>query len=139
MSNQSILNVLNSLEVQEQGGGDDAYIQVNQTPETVARLMELGVSQDTISKYGDGETFCILALAFGEGYANFYYKRLVNWPVEAVELVEKFSSEKIGPKLRREFERSHEFIGHTSNEIFQLGMQEALEVAGIELPWARLK
>ncbi|OPG98377.1 hypothetical protein B2I21_08485 [Chryseobacterium mucoviscidosis] len=45
----------------------------------------------------------------------------------------------MGMDLQKEFDRSHEFIGHTSNEIFQLGMQKALELAGIELPWDRLK
>lgn len=93
MDKQAILNVLNNLEVEERNGGDDAYILVNQTPETVAQLNELGVSQDIISKYGDGATFCILALAFNEGYANFWYKgRLVNWPQEAVDLIEEMES-----------------------------------------------
>ncbi|WP_091016050.1 hypothetical protein [Paenibacillus amylolyticus] len=139
MNNKAILNVLNNLEVEEQNSGEDAYILVNQTPDTVTVLKDLGVSQDTISKYGDGETFCILALAFGEGYANFYHNGLVEWPEEAIELVGKYSFEKIGPRLRREFDRPHEFIGHTSNEIFQLGMQKAIDLAGIELPWDRLK
>lgn len=70
MSNQAILDILNSLEVEDQQGGDDAYILVNVTPEMVDELAEFGVTQDTIHKYGDAETTCILAMAFGEGYAN---------------------------------------------------------------------
>lgn len=110
MNNKAILNVLNNLEVEERNDGEDAYILVNQTPDTVTALNGLGVSQDTISKYGDGEAFCILALAFGEGYANFYHNGLVEWPEEAVELAGKYSFEKIGPRLRREFDRPHKFI-----------------------------
>lgn len=70
MNYQAILNVLNSLEVVEQQGGDEAYILVDVTPEMVDELAEFGVTQDTIHKYGDAETTCILAMAFGEGYAN---------------------------------------------------------------------
>lgn len=67
-----ILNVLNSLEIIDQNGGDDAYMLVANTPETRERLSQLGVSSETIRNYGDDETFCILALAFGEGYATDY-------------------------------------------------------------------
>ncbi|MEK3658224.1 hypothetical protein NSQ29_01515 [Paenibacillus sp. FSL F4-0236] len=74
MNNQAILNVLNSLEVVEQNGGDEAYILVDVTPEMVDELAEFGVTQDTIYKYGDAETVCILAMAFCEGYANGFVK-----------------------------------------------------------------
>lgn len=53
--------------------------------------------------------------------------------------VVKSNDEKKAEELLKEFNRNHEFIGHTANEIFQLGMQQALETAGIKLPWTRLK
>lgn len=71
---QAILDVLNSLEVVDQQGGDDAYILVDVTPEMVDKLGVVGIPQETIHKYGDAETVCILALAFGEGYANGFQK-----------------------------------------------------------------
>lgn len=74
MNRQAILDVLNSLEVVEQNGGDEAYILVDVTPEMVNELAEVGVTQDTIHKYGDAETTCILAMAFCEGYANGFDK-----------------------------------------------------------------
>lgn len=88
-NNQAILDVLNNLEVVDQCGGDDAYILVENSLETREKLNNLGVKPETLINYGDEETFCILALAFGEGYANFFYKKLVNWPKEAVELIEE--------------------------------------------------
>ncbi|MEI2284990.1 hypothetical protein [Paenibacillus polysaccharolyticus] len=92
MDKQSILDVLNSLEVVDQQGGDDAYMIVDVTPEMLTRLAEVGVSKETVLNYGDEESTCILALAFGENYANFYYKGLVNWPQEAVDLIEEMDS-----------------------------------------------
>lgn len=74
MNKQAILDVLNSLEVVEQNGGDEAYILVDVTPEMVDELADFGVTQDTIHKYGDAETTCILAMAFCEGYANGFDK-----------------------------------------------------------------
>lgn len=67
---QKVLNVLNGLEVIETNGGDDAYILVASSSENLEKLNEVGVSIELALKYGDEETFCILALAFGEGYAD---------------------------------------------------------------------
>jgi hypothetical protein len=72
MSKQAILDVLNSLEVVEQNGGDEAYILVNNNPENRAELIAVGVAADTIERYGEDDTFCILAMAFNEKYADEY-------------------------------------------------------------------
>lgn len=72
MSRQAICDVLNSLEVIEQQGGDDAYILVANNKTNRVKLAAVGVPLDKINLYGDGESFCILALAFGEGYASDY-------------------------------------------------------------------
>lgn len=57
----------------------------------------------------------------------------------ATAKVVKTDAEKKAEALIKEFNRPREYIGHTSNEIFQLGMQQALETVGIGLPWTRLK
>ncbi|MCC2248942.1 hypothetical protein JUJ52_03085 [Virgibacillus sp. AGTR] len=80
---QEVLDVLNDLEVIESNGGEDAYILVKNNKENQAALHHVGVDTETISRYGDEETFCILALAFGEGYANdFRNGKLTNEPEE---------------------------------------------------------
>lgn len=65
-----ILDVLNNLEVLETNGGEDAYILVKNDESNRTALNRVGVTTETINKYGDDETFCILALAFSQGYAN---------------------------------------------------------------------
>lgn len=72
MNRQAILDVLNGLKVVEQQGGDDAYMLVDNNAEVRAKLSKVGVSAETIRNYGDDETFCVLALAFGEGYCDDY-------------------------------------------------------------------
>jgi len=72
MNKQAVLDVLNSLEVIEQQGGEDSYILVANSPENREKLNAVGISTSKINAYGDNETFCILALAFGEGYADEY-------------------------------------------------------------------
>jgi len=72
MSRQSILDVLNSLEVVEEDGGDNAYILVENSIENRAKLNAVGVTDEQIMAFGDEETFCILALACHEGYADGY-------------------------------------------------------------------
>jgi hypothetical protein len=69
---QKVLDVLNSLKVIESSGGEEAYALVENNEENRSFLNELGVTTETITGYGDEETFCILALAFSEGYANDY-------------------------------------------------------------------
>lgn len=72
MNRQSVCDVLNSLEVIEKQGGEDAYILVANNNENRTKLNAVGVFSDILGKYGDEEHFCILALAFGEGYADEY-------------------------------------------------------------------
>lgn len=79
---QRILDVLNSLEVIETNGGEDAYILVANNKENQGRLNAVGVSTETIYQYGDEETFCILALAFGKGYADWYDGELISFDNE---------------------------------------------------------
>lgn len=78
---QAILNILNGLEVIEQNGGENAYILVENNAANHEKLNAVGVPSEAINKYGDDETFCILALAFSEGYANeLEYSKLVLRP-----------------------------------------------------------
>ena len=69
---KAILDVLNSLEVIEQEGGESAYLLVKNNVENHKKLNAVGVPSKTINNYGDEETFCILALALSEGYADHY-------------------------------------------------------------------
>lgn len=80
MNKQEVLDVLNELEVIEQQGGDDAYILVSNNSENRTKLNAVGVFSDILGNYGDEETFCILALALGEGYCDDYRNgKLVLW------------------------------------------------------------
>ncbi|WP_339167050.1 hypothetical protein NSQ24_01335 [Brevibacillus sp. FSL L8-0520] len=81
MNKQAVLAVLNSLEVAEINGGEDAYILVANNEENRKKLNDVGVSDETIRKYGgDDEFICILALAFHEGYADNYESgKFVQW------------------------------------------------------------
>ncbi|MFD1777039.1 hypothetical protein [Paenibacillus rhizophilus] len=80
VNKQAILDVLNSLEVVEQQGGDDCYILVADSEENRSRLMAVGVQSETIDRYAEGGTFCILAMAFSEKYADDYENgKLVVW------------------------------------------------------------
>lgn len=69
---QRVLDALNSLEVVDENGGDSAYLIVDSSNENLEKLNVVGVTKETALKYGDEETFCILALAFSEGYADLY-------------------------------------------------------------------
>lgn len=80
MNKQAVLDVLNSLEVVDQQGGDDAYMLVDNNDEVREKLAAVGVAPETIRKYGDDESFCVLALAFGERYCDEYdNKNFVLW------------------------------------------------------------
>lgn len=73
MNKQAIIDVLNSLKVVETNGGDDAYILVENNEENRSKLIEVGVTELEINAVADGETFCLLALAFNCGeYADAY-------------------------------------------------------------------
>lgn len=67
-----VLDVLNSLDVIETNGGEEAYILVENNKENHELLNDVGVPSETINGFGDEETFCILSLAFSEGYADLY-------------------------------------------------------------------
>lgn len=86
-----VLDVLNGLEVVEEGS--EGYILVENNKEVHEKLNALGVSSETINKYGDDETFCIIALAFTEGYAkDFRDGKLVTAPNLETE-IERFKNE----------------------------------------------
>ncbi|CDN42017.1 MULTISPECIES: hypothetical protein [Paenibacillus] len=90
MSKQAILDVLNSLPVIDQQGGDDAYILVQNTQEVRERLAAAGdvsasLDPHTLGRYGDEEEFCILAYAFGEEYANDYRGGILIWDEEGAQ------------------------------------------------------
>lgn len=77
---QAVLDVLNSLKVIERQGGEDGYALVANSPENRAKLNAVGVTGETIDRYGDEETFCIYALAFNERYADEIKNRmLIKW------------------------------------------------------------
>lgn len=77
---QKVLDVLNNLEVFESNGGEDAYILVEKNPMNQELLFEVGVSSCVIDQSGDEDTFCILALAFNQGYADdFVDGKLIVW------------------------------------------------------------
>ena len=72
MDKKRVLDVLNSLEVIDEYGGDDFAVIVESSEENFRKLEEVGVSREIALKFGDEESFCIAALAFSEGYADWY-------------------------------------------------------------------
>ncbi|EQB35026.1 hypothetical protein M948_18140 [Virgibacillus sp. CM-4] len=83
---QQVIDVLNGLEVIEENGGEDTYVLVENSEENHKQLNSVGISSETINRYGDEETFCILALAFSEGYADLYDGNKIIFFDEKVEL-----------------------------------------------------
>lgn len=79
---QKILDCLNSMEVIEQSGGEEAYALVENNEENRKLLEEAGIPLEKALGYGDDETFCIFALAFNEGYANWYDGTNLLWKDE---------------------------------------------------------
>ncbi|GEM_PF-3901995 len=84
LNRQAICDVLNSLEVVEQEGGESAYISVEDNCENREKLYAMGITKESIDAVGDGygETFDILALAFYDGkpFADDYEKgKFVVW------------------------------------------------------------
>ncbi|MGG4449621.1 hypothetical protein [Brevibacillus porteri] len=84
MNRQAVLDVLNSLEVVDSEGGESAYILVENSEEVRQKLNAVGISDEVINQYGDDESFDVLALAFSEGYTDYYTKgKFVLWgPIE---------------------------------------------------------
>lgn len=69
---QRVLDILNSMEIVESNGGEEPYALVEVNDENIELLKEAGIPLETALKYGDEEHFCIVALAFSEGYANWW-------------------------------------------------------------------
>lgn len=69
---QKVVEALNSLEIIETNGGESAYALFENNEENRAVLNKVGISDDVINGYGDEETSCMLAIGFGEGYADLY-------------------------------------------------------------------
>lgn len=80
MNRQAVLDVLNSFEVIDKCGGEDAFILVDDNQENRSKLYSVGITDKQIDDAGDCETFCILALAFQNGYADSYVNgQLIIW------------------------------------------------------------
>lgn len=80
MNRQAVLDVLNSLEVVETNGGDSPYILVDNNEDVRKKLNAVGITDEVINQYGDDESFDVLALAFAEGYTDYYEKgKFVLW------------------------------------------------------------
>ena len=78
MDKQRVLGVLNSLEVIESEGGESAYILVEASKDNIEWMNSVGIANEILDKYIDGNTIDILALAAGERIAHLHrYGRLV--------------------------------------------------------------
>ncbi|EFV74453.1 hypothetical protein HMPREF1013_05333 [Bacillus sp. 2_A_57_CT2] len=86
MNKKEIAAVLNSFEVIESGGGEEAYALVANTEENREQLNAVGVPNEVINGYGDKETFCILSMGFSEGYIDLYDGEKVIVFDESVEI-----------------------------------------------------
>ncbi|HEY8444690.1 MAG TPA: hypothetical protein VIK94_01025 [Bacilli bacterium] len=106
---QKVLDVLNNLEVIEANGGDDPYLLVENNKKNRNKLNEVGINNETINLYGDDETFCILALAFNEGYADWYFNR-------------KFFKSQNDIEIYVDNERENKVVLFKSNEEYFLGL-----------------
>lgn len=95
INKQAVLDVLNNLNVIEQNGGDDAYLLVANSHGNHKKLNAVGVSSETINKYGDDETFCILTLALSEGYAS-HYNNFAGGLVFEPEVIEQIETNNFG-------------------------------------------
>jgi len=69
---QAVLNVLNDLEWVDTQGGEEGWILVESSEENLQALEEVGISRELALGYGDEETFCVAALAFGEKIADVW-------------------------------------------------------------------
>lgn len=69
---KKVVDALNSLEIIESQGGEEGYAIFEINDENRATLNAVGLTDDVIHSYGDDETSCILAIGFGEGYADLY-------------------------------------------------------------------
>jgi|GEM_PF-4084056 len=72
MEQAKVLEALETLEIVEMQGGEDAYILVDFNNENRETLHAVGVTDEMMLKYGDESSFCILALAYNEKLAVNY-------------------------------------------------------------------
>lgn len=73
---ERLLDCLNSMEVLAESSGEEAYVLVENNEKNRKLLDKAGIPLEKALSYGDNETFCILALALSEGYANGYDDKL---------------------------------------------------------------
>lgn len=119
---KQVLDVLNNLEIVEEGS--EGYILVENSPEVHEKLNALGVSSETINKYGDDETFCIIALAFTEKYANEFLNGKLVWLSQLRFAKEDKTLSDGGWILDYEFLKGiHEKINFLSDETLHTDME----------------
>ncbi|WP_332237920.1 hypothetical protein [Sporolactobacillus sp. KGMB 08714] len=123
MGKQDVIDVLNSLEVLERNGGEDAYILVANNEENRKKLNAVGVSNQEIFNAGDNETFCILALAFNGGYADDY--DLEKGLIIREPRVEKAERERVlaGEGTAGDAQHLLSLLDHREEEIFRLNKE----------------
>jgi len=124
MENQKVCDVLNSLEVVYEEGGDHAALLVKTSEENFKKLESVGVDRKTALKYGDTDEneFCILALGFSENYADGIERgKLVNKEEQFTSKVDEFGKAiENGNILRAGFKRDA-LIGMFKKELFKEG------------------
>ncbi len=111
------MDALNELEVFESTGGEEAYALVYKTEEVIEDLHDVGISKETIDKYGDEETFCILALAFSEGFANWYdgtkltmESNEITFLTDILDVIEKGHTESAKDLIQKRLDYLNSFI-----------------------------
>lgn len=72
MNNPGIVDMLNNLELADESyGEDESYMLVDITDEVVNEFEAWGYVRADLEKYGDEDSFCVLAFAADKGYANY--------------------------------------------------------------------
>lgn len=144
MSRQAVLDVLNNLPVFESQGGEDCYILVEFTDEIVNRLESVGISKEKAERYGDKETFCILALAFSEGYANNFVNGKLDFEYETYLLKSSYGNEYFDTykEANEAYEEVKEILGsegHEPDELISLYKLEPIKHARSVVDEERMK
>ncbi len=122
MENQKVCDVLNSLEVVHEEGGDHAASLVEASAENLKKLESVGIDRKTALKYGDtNETeFCILALGFSENYADGIEKgKLVNKEDQFTNLLNEMGDSLYNGKIMRAGSKRNALIGMFKKELFR--------------------
>ena len=106
---QRILDALNQMDVIESGGGEDAYVLVENNKENRQILTDAGIPLKTALKYGDDDNLCILALAFSEGYATWYTgSKLIYHDVSVNDIREHLYKQISKHKRNKQFDLANE-------------------------------